>query len=438
MSGKTINHIKGMPDLLPSKKDAKTAEDKAQSSDKIPATILWQFVEQHIRNLVQEYAYDEIRTPILEDTNLFKRSVGEVTDIVEKEMYTFTRGEQSLSLRPEGTASCVRACIEHSLIRNGQQQRLWYIGPMFRAEEPQQGRYRQFYQLGVELFGVEGSEADAEQIIMMHELWRRLNISQFIKLEINSLGTVAERAEYKTKLIAYFAAHIDSLDEDSKRRLNTNPLRILDSKNPKLQELIAKAPTLLEHLGDESVAHFNKFKSILDSVGIAYTVNTKIVRGLDYYSRTVYEWVTDELGSQSAVCAGGRYDSLVGQLGGADTPAVGFAMGIERLLLLVEKVNNVNKSLDAYFITQGDDANGQKIALANKIRTNCKNIKMQVHFGGGNFKKQFKKADASGAKLALIMGDDELQNNTVSIKFLREEKPQVTVSMTELVNYIGG
>ena len=438
MSGKIINHIKGMPDLLPSKKDAKSATDKAQSSDKIPATPLWQFVEEHIRALMQEYAYEEIRTPVVEDTSLFKRGIGEVTDIVEKEMYTFNRGEQSLTLRPEGTASCVRACIEHSLIRNGQHQRLWYMGPMFRAEEPQQGRYRQFYQLGVEFFGVSSPEADAEQIIIMHELWKRFGIAKFIKLEINSLGSLEARNNYKKKLVEYFTSNIDKIDDDSKRRLKINPLRILDSKNEKMQELIKNAPTLLDNLDEDSKAHFVEFKQILDSVGINYIVNPKIVRGLDYYSRTVYEWTTDELGSQSAVCAGGRYDGLVTQLGGQENPAVGFAMGIERLLLLVEKVNTINKKLDAYFITQGEIATKQKLKLAGNIRDKCKNIKMLTHFGGGNFKKQFKKADNSQADIVLIIGDDEIANNTVSIKYLREDKPQQTVSLDELANYIGG
>jgi len=419
--GQKIIAVKGMPDVLP---------------EQTPA---WQYVEQIIRKLMAAYGYAEIRMPILERTQLFKRSIGEVTDIVEKEMYTFLdQNGESISVRPEGTASCVRACIEHSLLRNQQQQKLWYMGPMCRYERPQKGRYRQFYQLGVEAFNLPGPDIDAEQIALSARLWKQLQIDSMISLQINSLGDANSRQKYKQELIAYFTSNHHLLDEDSKRRLNSNPLRILDSKNPDMQDLISKAPLLLDYLDAESKQHFVELQQQLTSLGISFTVNPRLVRGLDYYNRTVYEWVTDKLGSQSAVCAGGRYDTLVEQLGGQPAQGVGFALGIERILLLLEAAQRHFKpKLDVYLICTGSEAEGKRIQLAEQLRDRLPNCALNTHMGTGNFKNLFQRADKSGAKVALIIGDDEVANNTIGIKFLREDRPQQTIAIDQIYSVIG-
>lgn len=413
--------VKGMHDVLP---------------EQIAA---WQYVEQNIRMLMASYAYTEIRMPIMERTQLFKRSIGEVTDIVGKEMYTFLdQNGESISMRPEGTAGCVRACIEHSLLRNQQQQKLWYMGPMFRYETPQKGRYRQFYQLGVEAFNLSGPDIDAEQIAMCARLWTKLKIDSMVSLQVNSLGDAASRIAHKKKLVTYFAANINLLDEDSKRRLTSNPLRILDSKNPEMQDLIAKAPILLDYLDAASKQHFEELQGHLTKLGVNFTINPRLVRGLDYYNRTVFEWVTDKLGSQAAVCAGGRYDSLVEQLGGQSSQGVGFALGVERILLLLEAAQQSFKSkLDGYLICIGSAAENQRLYLAENLRNALPNFTLHTYMGTGSFKTLFQKADKSGARVALIIGDDEMASNTVSIKFLREDRPQQTVAMDQIYSALG-
>lgn len=413
--------VKGMHDVLP---------------EQIAA---WQYVEQNIRMLMASYAYTEIRMPIMERTQLFKRSIGEVTDIVGKEMYTFLdQNGESISMRPEGTAGCVRACIEHSLLRNQQQQKLWYMGPMFRYETPQKGRYRQFYQLGVEAFNLSGPDIDAEQIAMCARLWTKLKIDSMVSLQVNSLGDAASRIAHKKKLVTYFAANINLLDEDSKRRLTSNPLRILDSKNSEMQDLIAKAPILLDYLDAASKQHFEELQGHLTKLGVNFTINPRLVRGLDYYNRTVFEWVTDKLGSQAAVCAGGRYDSLVEQLGGQSSQGVGFALGVERILLLLEAAQQSFKSkLDGYLICIGSAAENQRLYLAENLRNALPNFTLHTYMGTGSFKTLFQKADKSGARVALIIGDDEMASNTVSIKFLREDRPQQTVAMDQIYSALG-
>jgi len=417
---KNIQAIRGMHDVLPEE------------------TVRWQFVEQQLREILGAYAYAEIRLPIVEKTELFKRSIGEVTDIVEKEMYTFDdRNGDSLTLRPEGTAGCLRACLEHGMLHN-QVHRLWYYGQMFRHERPQKGRYRQFIQLGVETYGMAGPDIDAELILLSHRLWQRLGLSDKLELQLNSLGTAEERIVYREKLVEYFQQQPELLDVDSKRRLNSNPLRILDTKNPDMQIIVENAPTLMDSLGEESKAHFNRLTSILDALGIAYTINPRLVRGLDYYSKTVFEWVTTELGAQGTVCAGGRYDGLIAQLGGKDNQAVGFAMGMERLLSLLETNDHLPKRLpvDAYLILVGDAAAQAGMILAEKLRDALPDLRLQTHCGGGSFKSQFKKADKSGADFALILGEDEVQNDVISIKFLRMETEQRTVAFAELVKLL--
>jgi len=382
---------------------------------------LWQYAENIIREVLGAYGYSEIRTPIVEKTELFKRSIGEVTDIVEKEMYTFDdRNGDSLTLRPEGTAGCLRACLEHGLIAN-QTHRLWYYGPMYRHERPQKGRYRQFFQLGVETYGMAGPDIDAELILIMHRMWQRLGIRDKVRLEINSLGTIGERSAYRESLVAYFKTHIDQLDADSLRRLETNPLRILDTKNPEMKAVVGGAPVLMDYLGEASQAHFDGFRQILDDLGVVYEINVRLVRGLDYYCNTVFEWVTDELGSQGTVCAGGRYDGLIEQLGGKASHAVGFAMGIERVLALVETLTDVPlaRPVDAYLIRVGEPAERAGIRIAELLRSEVPQLKLQVHCGGGSFKSQFKKADKSGAEFALILGDDEVSRGEIAIKSLR-------------------
>ncbi|PKM12730.1 MAG: histidine--tRNA ligase [Gammaproteobacteria bacterium HGW-Gammaproteobacteria-3] len=415
-----IQAIRGMHDILPEQ------------------SPLWQYAEQVFRDVLGAYGYSEIRLPLVEKTELFHRSIGEVTDIVEKEMYSFDdRNGDSLTLRPEGTAGCLRAALEHGLLHN-QVHRLWYYGPMFRHERPQKGRYRQFYQLGVEAYGMAGPDIDAELILLSARFWRKLGIFDKVVLELNSLGTIEERTVYRGHLVDYFNGHLDQLDADSLRRLNTNPLRILDSKNPQMQGLIANAPELTEFLGAESKAHFQALTDTLTAVGIRYQLNTRLVRGLDYYSKTVFEWVTDALGAQGTICAGGRYDSLIGQLGGKDNYAIGFAMGMERILALVETVPGIAKThkIDAYMICVGDEAGQLGMRWAETIRDALPTLKLQVHCGGGSFKNQFKKADKSGADYAIILGEDEVAQGQVSIKALREERAQQTLSLTDAISLL--
>ncbi|WP_355661244.1 histidine--tRNA ligase [Halomonas salifodinae] len=415
---KKIQAIRGMNDLLPEQ------------------SPLWQYFEGKVRDLMQRYGYAEIRTPIVEQTALFARSIGEVTDIVEKEMYTFDdRNGDSLTLRPEGTASCVRAAMEHGLLHN-QTQRLWYQGPMFRHERPQKGRYRQFHQVGVETFGFEGPDVDAELILLTARLWQELGLMEHVTLELNSLGSLDARAAYRETLVAYFEEHRALLDEDSLRRLTSNPLRILDSKNPDMAAMLDAAPQLMDHLDAESREHFAALTAILDAAGIAYVINPRLVRGLDYYSRSVFEWTTTALGSQGTVCAGGRYDGLVEQLGGKPTPAVGFAMGIERLILLLETLElmpaEAQPGLDLYLLGMGEAASRAALLLGEELRGALPRLRLQVHCGGGSFKSQIKKADKSGARLALLLGEDELAEGRVTVKFLREARDQQSLDRATL------
>jgi histidyl-tRNA synthetase len=407
-----LQAIRGMSDILPHE------------------TGRWQFVERKITEILNNYGYQEIRMPVLEKTELFARSIGEQTDIVAKEMYSFDdRNGDSLTLRPEGTASCVRAGLEHGLFHN-QTQKLWYMGPMFRHERPQKGRQRQFHQIGVEAFGFDGPDIDAELIILSARLWRALGLKD-IRLELNSLGTAQARAGYREILINYFSQHEKQLDEDSQRRLHTNPLRILDSKNPDMQELIKAAPLMKEHLDEESAVHFEQLKNILDESGISYEINPRLVRGLDYYGQTVFEWDTDQLGAQGTVCAGGRYNGLIEHFGGKPVPAFGFALGMERLMALIE-TNGCDieaQPLHAYFILSTEDgvtAAGMK--LAENLRDQLPQLRLMTHCGGGSFKNQFKRADKSGAQFALILGSDEVKNQTVGFKSLRDKSGQETVS----------
>jgi histidyl-tRNA synthetase len=415
---KNIQAIRGMHDLLP---------------DRIG---LWQRLEDGARQVLESYGYSEIRTPLVEVTELFKRSIGEVTDIVEKEMYSFPdRNGDSLSLRPEGTASCVRAAIENGLL--DQPRRLWYRGPMFRHERPQKGRYRQFHQIGVEVFGLEGPDIDQEVLFLTHRIWRTLGLDG-LRLEINSLGEGEERAAYRAELVSYLRAYAEDLDEDSLRRLETNPLRVLDSKNPDLKAVIAGAPVILDHLGEASRLHFEQFCAGLDAAGIPYQINPRLVRGLDYYNRTVFEWITDDLGAQGTVCAGGRYDGLVAQLGGRHTPAVGFAMGLERLVSLMEVRREAGgvtadpNALDAYLVAVGSAAQGAAPALGERLRDTTPGLRLQCHCGGGSFKSQFKKADRSGARYALVLGEGELGRGVLGVKPLREEGEQRDLTYDEL------
>jgi histidyl-tRNA synthetase len=394
-------------------------------------TPLWQWLEGHVRTVLDSYGYREIRMPLVEATELFKRSIGEVTDIVEKEMYTFDdRNGDSLTLRPEGTASCVRAGEQHGLLYN-QVQRLWYAGPMFRHERPQAGRYRQFHQIGVETFGMAGPDIDAEVILMTARLWQALGLADKVSLELNSLGDSDDRRRYREALVAYLESHRDALDEDSIRRLEKNPLRILDSKDPGTREVLAGAPSLSEYLGDESRTHFQQLCTMLDDAGVAYTLNPALVRGLDYYGKTVFEWVTDALGAQGTVCAGGRYDGLVEQLGGRATPAVGFAMGIERLVLLLEQAPPELPSAADIYIVAPEQA-GAALVLAESLRDSLPGVRVQCHCGGGSFKSQMKKADKSGARLALLLGSEELAENSVTVKPLRGEGEQQRIARDEL------
>ena len=381
---------------------------------------LWQKLENAAKNVISAYGYNEMRMPIVEMTHLFSRAIGEVTDVVEKEMYTFDdRNGDSLTLRPEGTAGCVRAGIENGLLYN-QEQRVWYMGPMFRHERPQKGRYRQFHQCGVEVFGLNGPDVDAELIMMTARLWRELGIDKHVRLELNSIGSLEARANYREALIAFLEQHMDVLDEDCKRRMHTNPLRVLDSKNPDVQTILGDAPRLSEHLDQESKQHFAGLCELLDAAGIEYTVNERLVRGLDYYNRTVFEWITESLGAQGTVCGGGRYDGLVEQLGGKATPAVGFAMGLERLVLMLEtlELTEVRRSVDVYVVTAGEGTMMAGMKLAEQLREEVPGVRVMNHFGGGNFKKQFKRADKVGAVVALVLGENEVADNTVVLKDL--------------------
>lgn len=409
-------------------------------NDLLPGdSAVWQYVENTITQILQRYAYQEIRFPIMESTDLFKRSIGEVTDIVEKEMYTFDdRNGDSLTLRPEGTACCVRACEEHGLLYN-QTQRLWYMGPMFRHERPQKGRYRQFHQVGVEAFGMEGPDIDAEILLLSARILRELGAADFVTLQINSIGDSASRSAYKTALVAHLESHKDKLDEDSQRRLTTNPMRILDSKDANTQVLLNDAPVLWDYLDEASRVHFEQLKALLDAAGLKYEVNQRLVRGLDYYGKTAFEWVTDKLGAQSTVCGGGRYDGLVEQLGGRSTPAVGFGMGLERLVLLLQEIQaipaNISQIADVYLVAVGD-VQKEALQLAERIRSEIPALRVINNCGGGNFKNQLKKADKSTAKLALILGEDEVAKSVVAVKFLREEQPQQIISSSDLISFL--
>lgn len=400
---KNIQAIRGMNDYLPAD------------------TALWHRIEASLKQILASYGYGEIRTPIVEQTSLFKRAIGEVTDVVEKEMYTFEdRNGDSLTLRPENTASCVRAGIEHGILYN-QEQRLWYTGPMFRHERPQKGRYRQFHQLGCEVFGLKGPDIDAEMIMMTARWWRELGIAEHVSLELNSIGSLEARARYREALIAFLEQHQDVLDEDCKRRMYTNPLRVLDSKNRDVQTLLNDAPVLTDYLDDESREHFDGLCELLTQASIPYKVNPRLVRGLDYYNRTVFEWVTTSLGSQGTVCGGGRYDGMVEQLGGSSTPAVGFAMGLERLVLLVQTVNPEFKALpavDIYVISSGAGTQSAAMLLAESLRDALPGLKLMTNFGGGNFKKQFARADKSGARVALVLGENEVAAGQAVVKNL--------------------
>jgi len=392
----------------------------------------WNRLEEVARHVFSTYGYREIRVPLLERTQLFKRAIGEYTDIVEKEMFSFEdRDGQSLSLRPEATASIVRAAISNGLLHN-QKHRLFTVGPMFRGERPQKGRYRQFYQIDAEAFGYAGPEVDAELILMTARMWRLLGITR-VRLEINSLGTAEARARYRDLLRDYFRTHAAQLDADSLRRLDGNPLRILDSKNPDMTAVIAAAPLLTDHLDEESRQHFERLKSLLEAGGIAYTVNPRLVRGLDYYSRTVFEWVTDALGSQNAVCSGGRYDGLVPQLGGEPTPAIGWAMGMERVVLLMQELGASApvERPDVYFVMAGQNALARGLQLAEEVRTSLPRLRIETDLGGGSFKAQFKRADKSGAQVAVVIGDDEVVRGEASVKPLRGGE-QTTVSFSAL------
>jgi len=416
----SVQAIRGMHDILPERSSR------------------WQYAEKVIKDVLASYCYLEIRLPIVEKTELFKRSIGEVTDIVEKEMYTFDdRNSDSLTLRPEGTAGCLRACLEHGLLHN-QVHRLWYYGPMFRHERPQKGRYRQFYQFGVETYGLANPDIDAELILLTDRMWKKLGIRDKVRLELNTLGTAEERLVYREKLVEYFKQHLELLDEDSLRRLETNPLRILDSKNREMKQLIQNAPELMDSMGEESLNHFQTLTQTLDDLGVEYQLNSRLVRGLDYYGKTVFEWITDDLGSQGTICAGGRYDGLIEQLGGKANHAIGFAMGMERLLLLIDQLDDVpvERDVDVYMIRVGAEAEKQGLRLAEKMRQEIEGIKLQVNCGSGSFKSQFKKADKSGAEYALIIGEDEVSRGEVSLKPLRSGLEQKNMTQNEVIQLL--
>jgi len=417
---KNIQAIRGMNDCSPTE------------------SPLWQWIEGQIRQILSSYGYSEVRMPIVESTPLFARAIGEVTDVVSKEMYTFWDNDEQLTLRPEGTAGCVRAAIEHGWIYNNE-QRLWYMGPMFRHERPQKGRYRQFHQAGVEVFGIATPEIDAELIILTARLWKALGIDQHVSLQLNSIGSLEARANYRSALVAFLENHQDLMSEEEKERLVKNPLRILDTKNQALQDVLDGAPKLLDYLDDESREHFAQLCGLLDAVGIQYEINPKLVRGLDYYNKTVFEWVTSALGAQGTVCGGGRYDGLVEQLGGHATSGVGFAMGLERLVLLVQEVNKsipVKSAVDIYVVYQGEGTTLAAFQLAEKLRSELPHLSTMLHCSGGNFKKQFKRADKSGATLALVLGESEVQNNQVVVKHLLGAAEQQTFDVDNLIEHV--
>jgi len=417
---KNIQAIRGMNDCSPTE------------------SPLWQWIEGQVRQILSSYGYSEVRMPIVESTPLFARAIGEVTDVVSKEMYTFWDNDEQLTLRPEGTAGCVRAAIEHGWIYNNE-QRLWYMGPMFRHERPQKGRYRQFHQAGVEVFGIATPEIDAELIILTARLWKALGIDQHVSLQLNSIGSLEARANYRSALVAFLENHQDLMSEEEKERLVKNPLRILDTKNQALQDVLDSAPKLLDYLDDESREHFAQLCGLLDAVGIQYEINPKLVRGLDYYNKTVFEWVTSALGAQGTVCGGGRYDGLVEQLGGHATSGVGFAMGLERLVLLVQEVNKsipVKSAVDIYVVYQGEGTTLAAFQLAEKLRSELPHLSTMLHCSGGNFKKQFKRADKSGATLALVLGESEVQNNQVVVKHLLGVAEQQTIDVANVIEHV--
>ncbi len=420
---KSLQAIRGMNDILP---------------EQTPA---WRYLERTFAGLLDGYGYSEIRLPILEFTELFARGIGEGTDVVDKEMYTFLdRNGESLTMRPEGTAGCVRAVLEHGLSGGGQVQKLWYTGPMFRYEKPQKGRYRQFHQIGVEVFNLPGPDIDAELIILTWRLWQKLGMADAVTLQLNTLGSSEARARYREALVAYLQERFEQLDEDSQRRMTTNPLRILDSKVEGTQALLVGAPTLHDYLDEESIAHFEGLKARLDAVGLRYEINQKLVRGLDYYCRTAFEWVTDKLGAQGTVCGGGRYDGLVSQFGGKPTPGVGFAMGVERLVLLLETLGvipaELNRPADLYVCAFGEPAELAALTLAEQLRSAIPGIRLLVNAGAGSFKSQFKKADKSGARFALILGEDEVANRVVGFKPLRDEGEQQSIAWDALPEHL--
>lgn len=413
-----IKAIRGMRDVLP---------------DEIP---YWSFFEETFRTIITSYGYREIRFPVVEKTALFKRTIGEATDIVEKEMYTFLdRNGESLTLRPEGTASCVRAGIQNSLFYN-QTQRLWYIGPMFRYERPQKGRYRQFYQVGVETYGIGNPAIDAELILIGRRFWKMLGLEKYITLELNTLGTLNCRLHYRERLVNYLESRKIELDEDSQRRLITNPLRILDSKNPVLQPIIMEAPKLLDHLDDESRRHWDQLQALLEQAGLSYIVNPNLVRGLDYYTHTVFEWVTSQLGAQGTVCAGGRYDDLVEQMGDRSTPAAGFSAGLERVVLLLQAMQEYVIHSDIYLVVEGERAVKRGLMVAEHLRDALPSLVIETHLSGGGFKSQFRRADKSGAKWALVIGEEEMKTNTVTLKPLCEALPQQQLKENEVIAYL--
>ena len=417
---KNIQAIRGMNDCSPAE------------------SPLWQWIEGLVRQILSSYGYSEVRMPIVESTPLFARAIGEVTDVVSKEMYTFWDNDEQLTLRPEGTAGCVRAAIEHGWIYNNE-QRLWYMGPMFRHERPQKGRYRQFHQAGVEVFGIATPEIDAELIILTARLWKALGIDQHVSLQLNSIGSLEARANYRSALVAFLENHQDLMSEEEKERLVKNPLRILDTKNQALQDVLDDAPKLLDYLDDESREHFAQLCGLLDAVGIQYKINPKLVRGLDYYNKTVFEWVTSALGAQGTICGGGRYDGLVEQLGGHATTGVGFAMGLERLVLLVQEVNKsipVKSAVDIYVVYQGEGTTLAAFQLAEKLRSELPHLSTMLHCSGGNFKKQFRRADKSGATLALVLGESEVQNNQVVVKHLLGAVEQQTIDVSNLIEHV--
>ncbi len=417
---KTIQAIRGMNDCSPTE------------------SPLWQWVEGKVRSVLQNYGYSEVRMPIVESTPLFARAIGEVTDVVSKEMYTFWDNDEQLTLRPEGTAGCVRAAIEHGWIYNNE-QRLWYLGPMFRHERPQKGRYRQFHQAGVEVFGIANPEIDAELILLTARLWKELGIFEHVTLQLNSIGSLQARQNYRAALVAFLEQHLDLLSEEEKERLVKNPLRILDSKNEVLQKVLNDAPKLLDYLDDDSREHFAQVCALLDAMGILYEVNPKLVRGLDYYNKTVFEWVTSALGAQGTVCGGGRYDGLVEQLGGHAACGVGFAMGLERLVLLVQEVNqhiDLPRAVDIYVIYAGENTTLAAFQLAEKLRTELPHLRTMTHCSGGNFKKQFKRADKNAAKIALVIGESEVAQGEVIVKDLLGGVEQQSVALDDVVAHL--